>query len=271
MLGAMSGVDIALQAVDAYFDLARMLHEGKLDLAWLAPVPFLSLALQSRVVPLAAIRGAPYQSALIVRADSALSGAKAVLRRRAGWVDPYSAAGFIVPRVQLARLGIDPRVSFSRETFYGSHDAVVDAVVSGACDFGATYAWKGRDEVLHGPWTATSAPVRVLAAFGSIPPDVIAARSDVDRDVRKSIVRGLKRMMMIDDARRVTADVFGSLGFCRPNMAAYEELRALVLGAYRKGLLDIADRPDPLDVAKTLEIRVPLPPMSPPPRPRGGR
>ena len=53
-----------------------------------------------------------YEAALVVRADSNVRTIDSLRGTRAGWVDPWSAAGFVLPRVKLALLGIDPRNVF---------------------------------------------------------------------------------------------------------------------------------------------------------------
>ena len=44
----------------------------------------------------------------------------------------WSAAGFVLPRVKLALLGVDPRTVFRTEKFHGSHRAALQALVDGA-------------------------------------------------------------------------------------------------------------------------------------------
>ena len=74
------------------------------------------------------------------------------MRARRGSI-AYSASGYVVPRVGLAAVGVDPRVAFAEERFWHSHEAVVRAVVAGRADFGATYAGVGPGgEITRGSW-----------------------------------------------------------------------------------------------------------------------
>jgi phosphonate transport system substrate-binding protein len=178
--------------------------------------------------------------------------------KRAAWVDRHSAAGFIVPRIKLARIGMNPDGAFGQETFYGSHEAVVRAVAAGQADFGATWVQIDRGKIV-GPWsrmTNLEDSVRVLATFGNIPSDVLAARADVDKESRKSIVKALKKIGLDRQARWILRDLFGTESFFRPNLEGYASLHEAVSLAYRSGWLQPSTvRPDELDVAKTLEIR----------------
>jgi len=115
----------------------------------------------------------------------------------------------------------------------------------------------GRQAV--GPWSRApnlENAVRALATFGTIPSDVIAARSDLDKELRKLIVRALKQLATVREARWLLRDVMGTESFFRPNLDAYESLHEAVALAYRAGLLHpTTAAPDEFDVAKTLEIR----------------
>src|SRR5258706_5089261 len=175
-----------------YDELTQTVLRGELDLAWLPPISFLALVAKDAVVPLAAVRQVPYMSAIIVARDSPLDKPSSLVGTRAAWVDRHSASGFVIPRIKLSRFGIDLRGAFSSEHFYESHDAVVEAVVNGQADFGATWVQPGSRGAVTGPWTRTSHEIRVLATFGSIPPDVIASRTDLTKPARKAIVCALK-------------------------------------------------------------------------------
>src|SRR5206468_2425304 len=78
-----------------------------------------------------------YHAAFIVRRG----GPKTLVElrgRRAAWVQRDSAAGYLVPRMHLAAQGFDVLRFFSRELFVHAHSGVIDAVVSGDADVGAT-------------------------------------------------------------------------------------------------------------------------------------
>lgn len=255
---ALAGVDLMVMPLDSYDDVAQRLHRREIDLAWLAPVPFIALFNAQSVVPLASTRAAPYRSAVIVRSTSRLQGLKNLRGWRAAWVDHHSASGFILPRLELARAGVQP-CELARERFFGTHAAIVGAVAGGEADFGGTYAYVDpHTKATRGPWSGTELEhtVRVLATFGEIPSDVLVARNDTPKPARKAIIRALKAMTSSVDARPSTIAVFGSTGFCRPDIASYERLRVEVLDGHHRGLLAM-DHGDPLDVAKTLEIKMP--------------
>ena len=254
MLSRLAMVDIAVTPVATYDALTQKMARGEVDFAWLPPIPFIALHAEGVVVPLASARASTYASAIIVAQSSRLQKPPSLVGKRAGWVDRYSASGFVIPRIKLARVGVDPRIAFRSERFLGSHAEVVRAVAAGEVDFGATWAQGGRR--LTGPWARTAAEVRVLATFGNIPPDVFAARAELDPAIRKMVVRALKNLDQDRGKLWLVRDVFGTDSFFRPDISLYASLHEAVADAYRSGILTTeAPEADELDVAKTLEIR----------------
>jgi ABC-type phosphate/phosphonate transport system substrate-binding protein len=112
---------------------------------------------------------------------------------RAAWVDPWSAAGFIIPRLWLLSNGIDPRTLFRAESFKWSHKAAVQAVVDGAADVAGTYAsLDAGGAMTSGGWsTIPEAKVRVLQKLGAVPPDLIAHADTLSTSAVEAITRAL--------------------------------------------------------------------------------
>jgi phosphate/phosphite/phosphonate ABC transporter binding protein len=242
-LGRLAKVELTPRPFDTYDELTQAMFRGELDLAWLPPIPFLALADRRSIAVLASARKSPYRSAIIVAADSPLRRPGSLVGARAAWVDRHSASGFVLPRVKLARAAIEPSTAFTAEKFHGSHDAVVQAVVSGEADFGATWAQATPPRNVTGPWsrTALEASVRVLSVFGSVPPDVIAARADLAPTARKAIVASLKTIYDEKQSRWVVRDVFGTEAFYRPELEVYGPLRDEVAEAYQSGWLVVRE------------------------------
>jgi ABC-type phosphate/phosphonate transport system substrate-binding protein len=159
---------------------------------------------------------------------------------RAGWVDRWSAAGFVLPRVNLALLGIDPRTFFRTETFHGSHRAVIRALVEGSCDVAGTYAQVDKKgKVTASAWSEVEgADVRVLATFGAIPPDVIAARKTLGPGVQTKIWEALGVATQTDDGKRLLSAVFGGDGLQSGLAKSYDSLSLALDMATKRGLFD---------------------------------
>lgn len=151
---------------------------------------------------------------------------------RAAWVDRHSASGFVLPRIELARSRV-PASSLESERIVGSHAAVVRAVASGRADFGATYVHTLCDRSEHGPWSdlALAPSIRVLVKFGEIPPDAIAVRYALGCDLALTVRAALRALSTSPQV----ADALDARGFETPRRVAYEDLRAKVFQAYRRG------------------------------------
>jgi phosphate/phosphite/phosphonate ABC transporter binding protein len=265
-LGAVANVDIGVTPLPSYNELAQRIHHGDIDLAWLSPIPLISLERNSRVVSLASCHRdalVHYRSALIVAAGSPIKNVASLPQKRAAWVDPHSASGFVIPRMELATLGIQAQ-TLASEQFFGTHENVVRAVASARADFGATFARISRDDDVAGSWSqmpGLAASVRVLTMFGEIPPDAIAARADMDRMTRERIARALVNMASTD--RDLIRAVFGADDLRRPQRTVYERLRVAVVAAYEAGHLDVAgaapkrspDATDEAEVIETFELK----------------
>jgi phosphate/phosphite/phosphonate ABC transporter binding protein len=243
-LGKNAGCEIVILEAKSYDDLAQAMHRKEVDVAWLPPIPYLALERREEVVALVSNHRdgrAPYHSVLIVNAKSLLYTPADVQGKRAAWVDPRSAAGYVLPRIELAEDGIDLR-SFQGEKFFGSHDAVAQAVIEGRADFGATYAGlDGKGAIVRGPWMDLpngEESIRVVAVFGAIPGDCIAARSDVAQTLREKLTGALVRMSHDKSNRLLLRDVFGIDEFRRFNAGSYGGLRDAATAAAKRGLLD---------------------------------
>jgi len=243
------GVTIAPTPTATYGELARALVERQLAIAWLPPIAALELSERGAVEVLALpLRSGAmaYHTALVAKSGAA----KDLSRYRGGrvaWVDPHSASGYVMPRVHLASLGVDPRAFFGQELFAQTHLGVVDAVASGRADLGATYcSCEGpARRVVRGAWTSPEGapirPVEAIVTAGPIPNDAIVVTPDVGVLERASLMRFL--MTPTPDARALLSDTFNTTEFrvAKPNHFA--QLREMVRTARSLGYGSIVPAP----------------------------
>jgi len=244
LLSELAEVEVGVSEAPSYERLAVALNDGTTQLAWLSPIPYIALSAAGAVTPLVFNERAKkhYCSAIIVQSESTVRRLVELRGARAVWVDRHSAAGFVVPRIQLATAGVDPRTELGEQTFAGSHEGVVHAVTSGAADFGATFAHRparAGGEVV-GPWSDTvdDRHVRVLATFGKIPSDLIVARNDLDMNVRVRLTRALRSMNANDTGRRIIHELFDVERFRLLDAETYDSLKTIAREARDQGLLD---------------------------------
>jgi phosphonate transport system substrate-binding protein len=94
------------------------------------------------VVPIEADGSISYRSVLIVRADSGIDSLAAMKGHSLAWADPNSTSGYLIPRSELKKAGIDPEPGkfFSRTGFGGGHEQAVVAVLQKQYDGAVTWA-----------------------------------------------------------------------------------------------------------------------------------
>jgi len=234
-LSERTGLAIAPRMALSYVELERMVRTGQAHLAWLPPLVYLRLEREKQVVHVVKSERAGHASfhaAMIVRADSPIRSLEMLRGSRAAWVDRWSASGYVIPRATLTAKGFNPPALFREERFYGSHEAVVGAVLSGRANIGGTYAQlteQGR--LLRGAWTPVrggEAGIRVLMTVGAIPGDVVAAHTSLDDMERAKLTEALVAMPKDAQMGKVMRRIFGAEGFQEGPLTGYEVLRGAI-------------------------------------------
>lgn len=189
-----SGLPTEPRDFDDYPSLLDAMAAGSLDLAWLPPILAMRAASGGRSLPIAlpVRRGvSSFHSALFTVVGSAIQRPPDLNGARVAWVDRQSASGYLLIRAALRAQGVDLAQAFAEEHFFGSHDAVVQAVLEGTADVGATYLH--HDASGTGIWRAGwgDANVHIVARVGPIPSDVIAAGIHVPVSQIRAVQRAL--------------------------------------------------------------------------------
>lgn len=244
-------IDFTARPAESYKDLAMDIRSGTSDVAWLPPIMYAWLA--EGVSPVGSIlRGGEgategaiaYAAAIVVREESSLK-TLADLKGpglRAGWVDPWSAAGYVIPRIELARAKIDPRSVFKTETFHGSHKDALKALAKNECDVVGTYARLPADakaDASEGAWSdMDDLKVRVLATSSAIPPDVIAVRRNLAPREHEQVIRAFRDACADGSAKALVRAVFGGDQLQEGTGTGHDDLRRAYEAAVAKGLFD---------------------------------
>ena len=217
---------VELVRAAAYTDLAETVGAGQVDLAWMPPALYVYTrrALGVRLAATVERSGADgYRSALLCR-KGACERVSDVRGARAAWVDPWSAAGYLMPRAIIASEGLDPSAVLRSERFVGSYDAALEAVEAREAELAGGYCTVARDgRVLEQSWPA-SANVRVLDLSPPIPSDVLCTTGALSSSDAIAIEASLCRADADDVARAL-----GGTGLARPDAAHYDALDRAIL------------------------------------------
>ena len=240
-LSRVLGVVIFPHQAPSYRDLVDGIDRGALGFAWLPPVLAVELEDRGLIEPVAlpVRRGTTsYHAAIIARRDVAKT-LDDLRGKRVAWVDKASAAGYVVPRMHLAGAGFDLRTLFASEIFVNSHDAVIDTLLSGRADVGATFCTTDprTQRVIQAGWTAPDGtapkPVDVVALAGPIPNDAVFAHASVDVELRTKL---LNVLMSPDPKLRGALDAMLRAEAFRPATSAhFEPLRRMIQTASARG------------------------------------
>jgi phosphonate transport system substrate-binding protein len=242
-VGDRAGVMLVRRQVASYDDLARLLRGEVLNVAWLPPIPFARLEVEGVVRELAcADRGGgdALVSVLLARAGSSLATLEDLRGKRVAWVDPLSATGYVVPRMRLAASGRPPAGFFAKETFFGSHRAVVRAVLDGVADVGATYAGLEDGRLARGAWTdlgAIADDLAMVETFGRVPSDVIAVHSRVPEPVAQALAEAFEATREDPAALEAVRLTFGAVALVRRPLVGYDLLRSEIEHGVDSGVI----------------------------------
>jgi ABC-type phosphate/phosphonate transport system substrate-binding protein len=178
----------------SYAGLLEACQLGRCDAVWAPPLVARELRFTELREPAAIVvreAGAFYYSALVVKKDrrGRAAGLHELAGARIAWVSPRSAAGYVVPYLQLRALGYEPERWFGEARFHYTHARALAALDRGEADVAATYAHVGADgrfRVRH------VADAHIVLTAGPIPGDVILT-TPTARGLGASLLRAALR------------------------------------------------------------------------------
>jgi phosphonate transport system substrate-binding protein len=189
-LGRRIGRRIVPTVTRDYEKLLEGLLVGGVSVAWMPPLLHARAARSGAVLACVSRRagGLTYRAAILVRRDGELARVRDLVGKRAAWADPFSASGYIFPRLYLLADGLDPTYECEAETFHGSAARACMAVVDGAADFCAHFVSNAaaedeqllRIELRRALGERVADGLRLLAVTDLIPPDGIVLAPPLD-------------------------------------------------------------------------------------------
>jgi serine/threonine-protein kinase len=223
------GKGFKIAVARSYADLVDALAEGELELAWLPPVAYVR-AVRSNAARLMLTlerEGRRSYSAALVGRD--LGGVPDLEGKRIAWIDPWSAAGYLVPRCMLRRAGYEPDKLFTAQSFHGSYEKILEAIVDGTVDVGAMHCRVGENGDIVGGRFLDEPRVRPIAISAEpIPGDTICATNAIDLSAaREAIDRFVE--MALGSAQSSVQQIFGTDRFVAANASRYEGLEAALV------------------------------------------
>lgn len=207
--------------VKNYDALAEATGNGIVDIGWFSPFAYVDARKKHSVKPVVTpkVSGkASYNGYIIARKDGRVNAMKDLPGKVFGYVDEKSASGYLYARDSIRKEKMDPDRIFEKVQFLGNHDNVIDAVLRGEVDAGATYneafeaaAKKGIDV----------SKLLVVMKTEDIPKDVLAARKDFPEELLEELK---KRFVTFTEYQGIETKV---QGFVESSDALYDVIRNL--------------------------------------------
>lgn len=197
------GQPVAFVQRKDYRAIVDMLHERKLDFAWLSGFPYVRHKDDLRLVAVPLYKGVPlYQSYVIVAAtDTQISSLEDLRGKSFAFSDPDSNSGYLYLTHYLTQQGEKPTSYFGRHFFTWSHLKVIEAVASGLAQGGSVdgYVWDTL-ALAHPEMTTRTRILQKSPQFGNAPFVANAGVSDIQA---AKLQRVLIQMVRDSEGRRL--------------------------------------------------------------------
>ncbi len=131
-------VEVRAEVAANYGELERHLNEATVDLAWCPAAVCARLTRATALFSVVREGVSSYRSALIARREDRLNLLQ-LDGKRAAWVDPLSAGGYLLADALLKSRGLESERVFASQAFLGTHRAVALAVLQNDADVGSIH------------------------------------------------------------------------------------------------------------------------------------
>lgn len=225
---------VTMTVLENYAGLGEGLLTGKLDVAWAPALVCAKVEQASGRALLRLSRGGKetYRSAFISLVDHPVD-LRNLVAQRVAWVDRESTAGYLVPRRYLTDAGVDLEKAFKLESFAGSYNEAVVALIAGKADLSVTFASaagsltpsSGLD---HLP-ASMHALLKIIGYTHETPNDGIVASPQLDPKIAALVTTRLNALYEDPASRKVLHEVFDADRLVVAPPGSYAALYPLVV------------------------------------------
>lgn len=228
-------VPVELIVPEGYQASGEALGRGQADIADLVPLTYVRAKAQypgiRPVLALIADGSPSYAGYIVVRSASRFLSIDDLKGASIAFVDPDSSSGYLYPMYLFRQRGIDAHRYFSRIVFLRTHDKVLDAVLKGEIDAGATYSKALAFTRNRG---VNPMDYRIVGKTPRIPHDTFCVRGDLPTAVDENLAAALLPLTTLtQEGREVLGRTLQVNGFFRVTDAHYAGIRkvAQTMGA----------------------------------------
>lgn len=172
--------------VNDYEALGNAMQKGTADVGWFSPAAYVSAKNNMPdMMPLVTPKvnnATSYTGYIVAKKGSGIRSLEDLAGKSFGFVDKKSASGYVYPKAALVENGKNPDTFFGSTQFLGSHNKVIEAVLSGAIEAGATYS-----EAFEAAGAKAASNLDIIFMTDPIPKDAIAAGPNVKPELAKAL------------------------------------------------------------------------------------
>ena len=169
--------------VRSYDALSESVAKGIIDIGWFSPFAYVNAHQKcgANVLITPKVNGrCSYNGYIIARKDGRVHSLNDLPGKTFAYVDEKSASGYLYARDMMKQNHMNPDTIFEKVVFLGNHNNVVNAVLSGEVDAGATYDEVYDQARADGLFTDE---ISIVARTEEIPKDALAARKDFPQEL----------------------------------------------------------------------------------------
>ncbi len=186
------GMKVVTFVAADYVGTVEALRGNKIDAAMLSPAAMVMAHRKANAKPILKTRykgKTSYFAVIFTRTESPIKSITDLKGRSFAFVDPGSTSGFVVPSLMMQKAGVKPNRDLKHVMNAGTHDAVLQAVLHGQAEAGASFqkekgVWPLADSIKN---PADLARLRVVAYSDPIPDQGIAVHPELDPALEKKV------------------------------------------------------------------------------------
>lgn len=229
LLSEKTGYVINGEVATSYSAVIEAMGTGKAHMGTLATFAYI-LAHEKYGVDCALVSvryGTPYyKGQIIAGVDTGIKTLEDIKGKTVCWVDATSASGYIIPRIMLKAVGVDPDTDLAQQIEAGSHDAVALSVYKGDCDCGATYI-DARDKIEE-DYPDVKEKTVLVTESPEIPNDGLQFIKDFPADMRAKIVNAFLEIMETEEGVEAMGTAYGWEAVIEKDDSFYDEFRKIL-------------------------------------------
>lgn len=212
--------------VNDYEALGQALKKGMADVGWFSPAAYVSAKKEINITPLVTPKvnnATSYTGYIVAKKGSGIKSLEDLAGKSFAFVDKKSASGYVYPRAALLENGKNPETFFKHTAFLGSHNRVIEAVINGEVQAGATYS-----EAFEAAGANAEANLDIIFRTEPIPKDVIAAGASISQAVMDKLAAAFEEAPFGNNVCSRAMDDAHINGFVGSNDSDYDVVRKAI-------------------------------------------